>query len=170
MRKQKVVEHLGSTPLLMPAWVQAALQANDRAKLILTMLQAAWQHGGESGTAEPDWDTQLRRLGRRDAAALAAAVAHAGLDDDELQAPGLGRVLGALAEELALMARPLLNVAGAPCDPPVPDALRQRCVHWQSRLQALAAHDRLSHADLLDLTRGDAAGGDSVHLLLIRNK
>ena len=43
MLKEKAVASLGQQSLLLPAWVKAALLANDRLKLYLTMLQAAWR-------------------------------------------------------------------------------------------------------------------------------
>ena len=44
MLKEKAVASLGQPSLLMPAWIKAALAANDRLKLYLTLLQSAAQH------------------------------------------------------------------------------------------------------------------------------
>ena len=54
MLKEKAVASLGQPSLLMPAWIKAALAANDRLKLYLTLLQSAAQHGfvAQSQSAE----------------------------------------------------------------------------------------------------------------------
>ena len=41
MQKAEAVAALGSSSLSLPAWVRAALGANDRLKLYLSVLQAA---------------------------------------------------------------------------------------------------------------------------------
>jgi hypothetical protein len=55
MRKEQVVASLGQQSLLMPAWVKAALLANDRLKLYLTMLQSAAQRAASPETTFADW-------------------------------------------------------------------------------------------------------------------
>ncbi len=44
MDKQKAVATLGQNSLLLPAWITAALLANDRLKLYLSVLQSAAAH------------------------------------------------------------------------------------------------------------------------------
>jgi hypothetical protein len=39
MLKEKAVASMGQQSLLLPAWIKAALLANDRLKLCLTMLR-----------------------------------------------------------------------------------------------------------------------------------
>ena len=41
VRKRDVLDELGQSPLLLPALVAAGLEANDRAKYLLTLLQAS---------------------------------------------------------------------------------------------------------------------------------
>ena len=55
MRKEQAVASLGQQSLLLPAWVKAALAANDRLKLYLTLLQSAAQHAAAPDTSVPDW-------------------------------------------------------------------------------------------------------------------
>ena len=60
MEKIDVVASLGQRRLLRPAWVKAALAANDRLKLYLSVLQAAELSGpvgGRLGKAMPMLDT-----------------------------------------------------------------------------------------------------------------
>ena len=44
MQKTAAVASLGQRRLMLPAWVKAALSANDRLKVYLTVLQAASSH------------------------------------------------------------------------------------------------------------------------------
>lgn len=44
MQKTAVVASLGQRGLLLPGWVMAALRANDRLKVYLSVLQAARSH------------------------------------------------------------------------------------------------------------------------------
>ena len=46
MQKSQTLALLGEQGLLLPVWVKAALVANDRLKLYLTVLQAAAAHAG----------------------------------------------------------------------------------------------------------------------------
>ena len=53
MEKFEAVASLGQLRLLRPAWTKAALAANDRLKLYLTVLQAAQAHAEQPSTAPP---------------------------------------------------------------------------------------------------------------------
>ncbi|MFP3564595.1 hypothetical protein [Paraburkholderia sp. SIMBA_030] len=44
MRKTQAIESMGQRSLLLPGWIKAALSANDRLKLYLSVLQAAFAH------------------------------------------------------------------------------------------------------------------------------
>ena len=62
MQKSDAVAAMGPSTLLLPAWIKAALVANDRLKLYLTVLQAAASHAEHP-------DTDPLDLGRETAAA-----------------------------------------------------------------------------------------------------
>lgn len=51
MDKVHVVASLGQSQLLRPTWVKAALRANDRLKVYLTLLQAAWTYADQPTSA-----------------------------------------------------------------------------------------------------------------------
>ncbi len=168
IRKLKAVETLGSIPLLMPAWIRDALEANDRAKIYLTTLQLAWRQA--TGQAQPaaGWEVRPGLLPPELATTLVEVQTHASLEREALCAPGLPRLLEALADALTVMARPVLY--GQPQSSQVSrehDSLRRRVEEWQSRLRDWVRAERITPAELTDLTRGDRSEGDSVHLLVM---
>src|SRR5262249_20799108 len=54
MTKARIVGELGEQELLLPALVNQALLANDRAKYLMTLLQAAREHADHPELAETD--------------------------------------------------------------------------------------------------------------------
>ena len=67
MLKEKAVASLGQPSLLMPAWIKAALAANDRLKLYLTLLQSAAQHASTPDGPVGRWETDIAHAGLQDA-------------------------------------------------------------------------------------------------------
>lgn len=162
MLKEKVVASLGQSSLLMPAWVKAALLANDRLKLYLTMIQSAAQHAGSPETPAPDWGRELAQTGLHDAQWLKDLVKTPYFDGRTLVIPQLGQLLGALASDLSLMARPIID-GGHESNP----ALITRRDLWLQKLHAMEADEGLGPQALADLTRGDRKHGDSLHILVM---
>jgi len=176
MLKEKAVEELGSASLLMPAWVTAALAANDRLKLYLTLLQSTW-HQAQTGKPQGmSFEAELRKAGCPEAGVLNGMGEHAYLDDDRLVATGLQAVFKGLAQDLHTMARPVLAQPDAEpvlqAEPHAATAQQHaafatRTAHWLAQVQALAGSDELSHDALVSLTHGERKRGDSFHLLVM---
>ncbi len=162
MLKEQAVASLGQQSLLLPAWVKAALAANDRLKLYLTLLQAAVHRAEHPAEPLADWHRDLQRAGIRDPQWLLAMVDRAYLDDQVLVIPQPEQLLDALAADLATMARPL-------CDGEHGEAksLRERRDAWLQKLQALKAEEGIDRDTLGVLTHGQRAQGDSLHLLVM---
>lgn len=162
MLKEKVVASLGQQSLLMPAWVKAALLANDRLKLYLTLLQSAAQHGGSPETPLADWGRELAQVGLHDSRWLQDLVKTAYFDHRMLVMPQLDPLLSALAADLSIMARPL-------CDggPKNDTKLVARRDLWLKRLHAMADEKGLTRESLADLTQGNRKSGDSFHILVM---
>ena len=167
MLKEKAVAALGQKRLLLPAWITAALKANDRLKLYLSMLQAASaqadahrdEGGGEWHAA---WGAELQRAGLQDASWIQEMVLHAYRDEGQLMLAHQARMMQALATDVQTMARPIIEAA-------VPEAagLQARVHTWQETLQKLGHAEGLDPAALQALTRGDRHAGDSLHLLVM---
>lgn len=162
MLKEKAVASLGQQTLLMPAWVKAALVANDRLKLYLTMLQSAAQHASSPETPVSDWGRELAQAGLHGSGWLQDMVKTAYFDGRTLVMPQLGQLLGALTADLSIMARPICE-GGRDS---LPDLVARRDM-WLQRFHAMADDEGLGRESLADLTHGDRKSGDGFHLLVM---
>jgi len=159
MQKAQVVAALGQQRLMLPAWVKAALAANDRLKVYLTVLQTAAAHASHPNQDLPDLSKELANAGLSsgwlpDLAATATRI------DKELFIPDLSRLVKCLTEDLGTMAKPVLEISSVGADQ------HTRVQHWLLWLAALAA-DRLSDKQVEALTHGRRGAADSVHLLIM---
>jgi uncharacterized protein Yka (UPF0111/DUF47 family) len=163
MDKQDAVASLGQTPLLQPARVRAALKANDRLKLYLSVLQAAVAHAAAPERAPLDLSHEIAAADiapREQAVWLRDLPASASLQGDELQLPELPRLLARLREDFASMARPVLD------DVDTDPALAERVARWQAWLAGREG-GTLAAAALTQLTQGRRERGDSLHLTVM---
>ena len=162
MQKSQAVASLGQRRLLLPGWVKAALSANDRLKVYLTILQAAASHASHAshpGHDLPDFAKEGAAAGMdtrwlHDVAAAARQV------NDYMQLAELPRIKKCFMDDLAIMARPVLETTPARAAP------QTRIQHWVDWLGALP-EDRLSGEQLNALTQGRRNGADSLHLLVM---
>jgi uncharacterized protein Yka (UPF0111/DUF47 family) len=162
MQKVQAVAALGPHRLMLPVWVKAALSANDRLKAFLTVLQTAADHAAHPKKDVPDLRAELSAAGLsaswlRDFASAATRV------DGQLEAPNFTRLVKCLADDLTMMARPVLDTLASDAAP------RLRVQQWLDVLGAFSASggDSLSDAQLESLTRGTRDGPDSLHLLVM---
>ena len=157
MQKTQALASLGQHRLMLPAWVKAALSANDRLKVGLTVLQAAATHAAHPKRDVHDLTREIAAAGL-DAAWLRDLAAAARRVDDEFLIPDLPRLVKCLQDDLALMARPVLETGAGDLAP--------RVQHWLAWLEALPA-DRLGEAQVEALTDGRRGKADSLHLLVM---
>lgn len=162
MEKESAVASLGQSTLLLPAWIKAALQANDRLKLYLSVLQSAAQRAANPAVSSPDWAREIAHLGLRDATWLKDVATTAYLQDQTLIVPELSLWLEALAADLGIMARPLCDISEHR-----DAALAARRDFWLQKIEALNDEEGLSPQVLNDLTHGNRHGSDSFHLLVM---
>lgn len=167
MQKTEAVDAMGQRSLLLPAWIQQALAANERLKLYLSVLQAAASHADHPEREALDFSAEMAAA-QSDAAWLRNLPATASRVDDALLLPELPRLVKRLAEELATMARPLIETE--PGRESAANAFRARVAHWSAWLGALEG-DQLTSAQLHALTSGERGGErdseDSLHLLVM---
>lgn len=162
MLKEKAVESLGQQSLLLPAWVKAALLANDRLKMYLTLLQSAAQHARAPDSPLVDWGRELGQVGLREAGWPLELVKTAYFDDQILLTPQLDQLAEALAADLAIMARPVCE-GGSHHNP----ELTVRRDYWLQKLHAMKGEEGLGAQALAELTRGERKGADSFHILVM---
>ncbi len=181
MQKSEAVAAMGKSSLLIPAWIKAALAANDRLKLYLTILQASAAHAARPDAKVLDLSLETTAAGI-EGRWLREVLAGSSHVDGALFIPDLGRIAQRLVEDLRVMARPLLedNSAG--------EDTRDRVNHWIEWLDQLGDNAKnrqtLSEEQLRSLTSGKRVskkpdkqvgkregkrghGDDSLHLLVM---
>lgn len=159
MQKAQVVASLGQHKLMLPAWVKAALAANDRLKVYLSVLQSALSHALHPNRDVPDLRKESEAAGLSPAW-LRELVEVARHVDGDLFLPDLPRLTRCIADDLSTMARPVLETTAAGDEP------HERVQHRLAWLGGLAT-DRLSDQQIEELTHGRRGEGDSLHLLVM---
>lgn len=159
MQKAEAVAMLGQQELLMPARVKAALRANDRLKLYLSVVQAGADHAAHPDQEALDLSHEMAAAGvqdgwLRDLPGSASRAGHA------LLLPELEKLAHQLHEDIEIMARPVL------LSEPDDLTLRTRVETWSTWLDQLKG-ERLDEAQLRDLTHGNRHDSDSLHILVM---
>ena len=160
MEKSRIVEALGEEGLRLPALLNEALAANDRAKYLFTVLQVAQGHADHPGGPAPELRAE------REAAGLAAA----GFDDVAAAATKVGEARYFMPGVDRLCARLHVEVDAmlAPLEAADPDA-----AGFAARRTRLAAEpwcdedDCISGEQIAALTAGGQGGADTVHRLVM---
>ena len=160
MQKSQALVSLGQRGLLLPVWVKAALAANDRLKLYLTVLQAAAAHADHPLQDAPDLTRELAAAGIASASWLLELAGGASRVNGVLLVPELERLVAGLRDDLAVMARPVLEFSASDAEPHL------RVQHWLEWLASLKG-EQLDKPSLNSLTRGKRDNGDSLHLLIM---
>ena len=155
MEKMEAVATLGQTELLKPARVRAALAANDRLKLYLSVLQAAHEHASGADAPALDLSREFAAAGVK-ASWLAEIPANAYREGKRLHIADLPRLRELLAEDLRVMGRPVEDQGD----------LATRVDHWCDWFAQLEP-DTLSSDELHALTSGKRGKDDSLHLLVM---
>jgi uncharacterized protein Yka (UPF0111/DUF47 family) len=165
--KARIVGELGEEELLLPALVNEALAANDRAKYLMTLLQVAREHADHPDATATDLRQERLACGVADAD-LDAAVGRSRKDGpDTYIIPAARRVHDLLVGDVRRMLAPLRARAGPATDGERPAA------PYEERLRSLLsqapslAEDRISGAAISRLTSAQRDAGDSVHLLVM---
>ena len=162
--KQSIVAALGEQALALPRLINEALEANDRFKYRLSLLQLARRHADSPDT--PVGDLRAERL--------AAQIDDVELDDlpatcarvapDVYRLPGIEGLLAAAEHDVRAMLAPV-RIAAANVGPAVTTDLEQRVERLLPPL--LQSRAGFTGAELASWSRGDASQGDSVHLLVM---
>jgi uncharacterized protein Yka (UPF0111/DUF47 family) len=159
--KRGIIAELGVDALLLPALVNAALEANDRAKYLLTLLQAARAHTDDASAPAPTLADER----------LAAGIADRGLDsivaaarrdvDGTYVIPGAARVHARLLDEVGTMLTPLRGIE------PEGRTLAERLRAFAGATPPSVADDRVPGAYIDALASARRDDGDSMHLLIM---
>ncbi len=157
--KIEIVERLGEHAVLLPSLIARALNANDRVKLRLTLLQEAAAHaaGRPASSLEAE----------RNAAGLVApqfdriVVGAAPVDEGHIAIPGVSALIAGVADDIAAMLAPVeaIDAEGAASLTTRFDRLRAAC--------PAAAGDVIGRDDISRLTSARRDHADSLHLLVM---
>lgn len=156
MEKIDALATLGQNELLKPARVKAALAANDRLKLYLSLLQAANDRVDRGSAAPLDLSREFAAAGVN-LPWLADLPASAYREGKTLYLPEFARLVTLLRDDLHTMARPLEGDSG----------LDARLEHWSEWLAQLAPDALLLPDQLHAMVSGKRGKEDSVHLLIM---
>lgn len=159
--KARIIAALGERRLLLPALLNEALVANDRAKYRLTLLQTAKAHADSPDQPFSDLRTERLACGITDTSFDDAVVETTRQGADTYAIPRLRELCTALKDDLKAMITPFKAV-----EKPV-------ATTFQKRLQKLSdtpwygEDNSITGENISLLTSGKPAGGDSVHLLIM---
>ena len=162
MLKDKAVESLGQQSLLLPAWITVALNANDRLKLLITLLQSAKQHAFTPEAKVLDWGKDFRSAGFVELDWVKDFATSAYLEDETLIVSNQETFFENLQENLSLMARPVIELGDTGNED-----LCARCEIWHSHLKKFSISEGISNTTITALTHGDRKQNDSFHLLVM---
>ena len=101
--KSRIVEQLGQAEILLPALVAEGLRANDRAKVRLSVLQAAADHARDPHGVPADLSAECRSAGVDAVAAKALVAGARPVVDGVIEAPGLAKLGEALIADMETM-------------------------------------------------------------------
>jgi hypothetical protein len=159
--KAEIIERLGESAILLPDLIAAALAANDRAKLRLTLLQAALAHTREPGRRPPrDFSTERRAAGLDDPAFDSTITGARAASEGVIAVPGAARLLEGLRADIEAMIAAVRAFDASASAP------------YMDRLKALTAArsgpgDLVSAATVAAMTSARRGEGDSEHLLIM---
>jgi uncharacterized protein Yka (UPF0111/DUF47 family) len=163
-----MVDELGERELLLPALVNEALAANDRAKYLMTLLQTARNHADHPQEAPPDLKAERLACGVTDTELDAVVGASRKAGAGVYAIPGARRIHDLLGEEVRRMLAPLRAAAG-----PLPGGGSAAGPRYEERLQALRAaapppaDDHFRGTCIDHLTAARRGERDSLHLLVM---
>jgi len=159
--KVEIVKRLGEQAVLLPSLIAEALNANDRIKLRLTMLQEAAAHASSGGKAAPSLQAERHAAGlsapQFDRIITGARL----LDGDRLAAPGVTELLADIPVDMATMLAPVEVV-----DPESGKSLQARFADLQKRSRTVP-DDVISRDEISRMTSARRGREDSVHLLVM---
>ena len=157
--KERIIEALGESELLLPKLVHRALDANDHVKYLLTLLQTA-REAAEDGGEAPDLREERIASGVRDAALDAVVRTSLRRADGRYVIPGAAGLIERAFGEVDAMLRPL-QLAGA-------EATGSLEARLANLARAVAPDgDVVEPDDVSRLTAGKRDGEDSLHLVVM---
>jgi uncharacterized protein Yka (UPF0111/DUF47 family) len=158
--KHDIVRELGEMALVLPSLVNHALEANERAKYYLTLLQASAASARRPDHAAPTLHGERLAAGINDQSLDQVVASSTAFDDDAFVLPRSGEIHDQLLRAVADMLKPL--TAAEIEQPPDPDRLDQLILRTPDFASGLVPYQYVA-----SVTSGDRQEGDSLHLLVM---
>jgi hypothetical protein len=167
MPKGTIVRELGEKELLLPAQVNEALAANDRAKYLMTLLQVGREHADQPDLAATELKQERLACGIMEHDLDTVVVRSRKEGQDAYHIPAAHHIHNLLMEDISKMLAPLQAQ-----DCPTPSNGNRRSVSFQERMRLLSQtpspkDDRASKDYINRVTSGQREFGDSLHLLVM---
>lgn len=159
--KVAIVEELGERAVLLPSLIEAALAANDRLKIRLTMLQEASAQADKPGRTSLSLEQERRAAGLADPAFDTTISGARRVDSSFFIAPGAERLAKGLADDLATMFAPV-EVA----EPESAALLKARLSVVMQTLPDFRG-DRVGYTQVAGVAAARRGGADTLHLLVM---
>jgi hypothetical protein len=159
--KTQIVEALGETALALPGLVARGLQANDRAKYYMSLLQACRQWATNGGAA-PDLSAERRACGDQDEALDDVIAGARATPDGAMFMPHAGQILERLFDSVEQMLTPF---RATPAEIESSDAYERRLADLRNRFSITGDSVPAGFVDAV--THANRSNGDSVHLLVM---
>jgi uncharacterized protein Yka (UPF0111/DUF47 family) len=159
--KVEIVKRLGEQAVLLPSLIAEALNANDRIKLRLTMLQAATAHASSVGSAAPSLQAERHAAGLSDPQFDRIITGARRLDGDRIAIPGVTLLLAGIPVDMATMLAPIEVV-----DPECSKSLQARFADLQKQIPS-APDGVIGYDEISRMTSARRGREDSLHLLVM---
>jgi len=162
LSKTRIVDELGEGALLLPAYLNDALAANDRVKYFFSLLQAAQAHANDPDQEISNLHAEREASGVEDSALDAVIDGSQRRDAEGYHIPLAARIHEQILAEVGLMMKPVTAAAAAP-----------NAREFQRRLEGLAhaapdlSGDRVPAGYVSAVTAAHRGTGDSLHLLVM---
>ena len=163
MAKSRIISLLGEDALALPAALDAALIANERAKYVFSLLQMAASHADDPGQLEENLKSERIACGLIETCLDRVVAETMGDGRGNYAFPEGKRLCQILEDALAAMVRPLALAH----EPPA------QVEHFQARIAGLGPvlagleQELVSGETITALTSGKPASGDSAHVLVM---
>ncbi len=159
--KIEIVKRLGEQAVLLPSLIAEALNANDRVKLRLTMLQQAAAHASAATSLAPSLEAERHAAGLSDPQFDRIVIGARPLDGDRIAIPGVSALLLGVSDDIAAMLAPVEAV-----DPDGGTSLRRRFEELRASFPG-AVDDVICREEISRMTSARRDREDSLHLLVM---
>ena len=167
MSKTRVVEMLGEKSLVLPALLDAAILANERAKYVLALLQVAAGNAENPSAEAPNLRAEREACGIAEGRLDRVVARSEALGPGVYHIPEAARLIAILSASLETMLAPLALTGGGFSEETSASA---RMVERNKRLlEAIPPieGDIIGGETIAALTSGRPAAGDGIHVLVM---